>query len=164
MNKCDIETLFRYTDWANARVLRQVARVSAEQYTAPAPVPQGSLRGALVHTLAAEVIWRRRWQGDSPTALLNENDLPTIEVLQERWQQEAQALRKVVASLTDDDLNRTVQYKTIKGLPMEDVLWHLMAHVINHGTQHRAEAAMLLTGYGHSPGDLDLIMFFRERE
>ena len=121
MNKRDIETLFRYTDWANARVLSQVAQVSSEQYTAPAPVPQGSLRGALVHTLAAEVIWRRRWQGDSPTVLLNENDLPTREALQERWQQEAQALRQFVASLTDDDLNRTVHYLKESDLSTENL-------------------------------------------
>jgi uncharacterized damage-inducible protein DinB len=116
----------------------------------------------LVHSLAAEVAWRRRWQGDSPTALLNEADLPTFAALAERWEQEAQALSAFVASLTDEDLHRTVRYKTTKGAPMENILWHLMAHVVNHGTQHRSEAAMLLTGYGHSPGDLDLIVFFRE--
>ena len=162
MDKNDIETLGRYNDWANARILRHASLVSPEQYVAAAPVPQGSLRGTLVHTLAAEVAWRRRWQGDSPTVLLNEADLPTFAALAERWEQEAQALAAFVASLTDEDLNRTVRYKTTKGAPMEDVLWHLMAHVINHGTQHRSEAAMLLTGYGHSPGDLDLIVFFRE--
>ena len=74
----------------------------------------------------------------------------------------AQALAAFVASLTDEDLNRTVRYKTTKGAPMENVLWHLMAHVVNHGTQHRSEAAMLLTSYGFSPGDLDLMVFLRE--
>ena len=50
-----------------------------------------------------------------------------------------------------------------KGPPMENILWHLMTHVVNHGTQHRSKAAILLTGYGYSPGAPDLIVFLRER-
>ncbi len=84
MDQNDIATLFRYNDWANARVLRQAALLAPEQYTAPAPTPQGSLRGTLVHTLAAEVAWRRRWQGQSPTALLSQADLPTFADLRDR--------------------------------------------------------------------------------
>jgi uncharacterized damage-inducible protein DinB len=37
-----------------------------------------------------------------------------------------------------------------------------MAHLVNHGTQHRTEAAALLTDFGHSPGDIDLIYFLDE--
>jgi len=33
----------------------------------------------------------------------------------------------------------------------------MLVHVINHGTQHRSEAAALLTDAGHSPVDLDMI-------
>ena len=154
MNPNDIMTLYCYNDWARRRVLDQAVRVSPEQFVAPAPVPQGSLRGTLVHALAAEVAWRRRWQGDSPAVLLNETDLPTFEALQDRWEQEAQTLRDFVAGLTDDDLNRTIHYQTTRGGAMADV--------VNHGTQHRSEAAMLLTGYGYSPGDLDLIVCLRE--
>jgi uncharacterized damage-inducible protein DinB len=73
-------------------------------------------------------------------------------------------LHHFIAALTDDDLNRTIRYKTTQGGAMANVLWQLMAHVVNHGTQHRSEAAMLLTGCGCSPGDLDLIVFLRESQ
>jgi uncharacterized damage-inducible protein DinB len=55
MNCHDITTLYRYNDWANSRVLHQATLVAPEQYLAPGSVPQGSLRGTLVHILAAEV-------------------------------------------------------------------------------------------------------------
>ena len=164
VNKTDIEMLYRYNDWARRRVLAQAALVSPEQYAAPALVPMGSLRGTLVHALSAEVTWRRRWQGESPVAPLSERELPTCEALHDRWEAEGRALWDFIAGLTDADLGRTVDYKTMKGQPMRNVLWHLMAHLVNHGTQHRAEAAMRLTDCGRSPGDLDLVVFLREDE
>jgi uncharacterized damage-inducible protein DinB len=39
----------------------------------------------------------------------------------------------------------------------------MLVHVVNHGTQHRAEAAALLTSEGRSPGELDLINYAEEQ-
>ncbi len=163
MNRDDIVTLFRYHAWAWDRVLTQAARVTEDQYVALAPVPHGSLRGTLVHALSAEIVWRTRFEGESPTTVLKEADLPAFEGLQKRWAVEAAALQETVAGLTDTKLNAPVDYKTTKGVPQSDVLWHLLLHVLNHGTQHRSEAAVLLTTYGLSPGDLDVITFLRAR-
>jgi uncharacterized damage-inducible protein DinB len=59
-------------------------------------------------------------------------------------------------------LDRTIRYRTTRGIPHQNTLWHLLLHLANHGTQHRSEAAVLLTDYGHSPGDLDLIVYLRQ--
>lgn len=36
-------------------------------------------------------------------------------------------------------------------------------HVANHGTQHRSEAAAILTGYDYSPSSLDFTAFLNEQ-
>jgi uncharacterized damage-inducible protein DinB len=159
----DILTLYEYNYWANARILSAATNVSEAQFTAPASLSHGSLRGTLVHILSAEWVWRKRCQeGASPSTLLPETDFPTLETLRLRWQTEEQAMRSFLARLHDEDLDRLVSYRTTRGTPFENTLWHLLVHVVNHGTQFRSEAAVLLTGYGQSPGDLDFIVFLRE--
>jgi uncharacterized damage-inducible protein DinB len=39
----------------------------------------------------------------------------------------------------------------------------MLAHVVNHGTQHRSEAAVLLASAGRFPGELDMLLFSAER-
>jgi uncharacterized damage-inducible protein DinB len=121
------------------------------------------LQGTLVHTLFAEWVWRNRWQGMSPTQRFDPAEFPTLSVLHERWTMEEKALMGFLQGLDDGTLNAPFDYSTTHGTPMhEPRLWPVMVHLVNHGTQHRSEAAAILTGYGFSPGDMDLITFLRE--
>ena len=54
-------------------------------------------------------------------------------------------------------------YTNTTGRAFADPLFEMMAHVVNHGTQFRGEAAVGLTALGHSPGNLDLMAFLRAR-
>lgn len=164
MNKQDILTLYKYNQWANAKILNAAANVTQEQYQAPASFPHGGLRGTLVHALSAEWIWRKRWEGESPTSLLKPEEFPTFESLHTRWTEEERRLMDFVDGLTDERLNATFNYKNTSGKSFTRILWQAMAHVVNHGTQHRTEAAALLTELGCSPGDIDLIGFLIESE
>ncbi len=162
MDMNEILTMFDYNYWANARVLGAAGRITQAQYTAPAGLSYSSVRATLIHTLAAETLWRLRCQGNSPTSLFSETDFQTLEELRNRWREEEQSMRTYLATLSDADLHGTIHYKTTKGVPYEQELWMILAHVVNHGTQSRAEAGIALLAYGQSPGDLDLTVYFRE--
>ncbi len=159
MNKQDILTLYQYNQWANAKILNAAAQVTQEQCLAQAAFPHGGLRGTLVHIMFAEWIWRNRWEGTSFAYRLKPEEFPTLETLCTRWKEEEKKLMEFVHRLTDEKLNGTISYTNTSGKPFTRILWHMMAHVVNHGTQHRAEAAALLTEFGRSPGDIDLIYF-----
>lgn len=163
MNKQDILVLYKYNQWANAKILTAAALVTPEQFVASASFPHGGLRGTLVHALFAEWVWRKRWEGTSPTQRLKPEDFPGMQALQRRWQEEETQLMNFVDSVSDEQLEGTFHYNNLSGQPFTRVLWKAMAHVVNHGTQHRSEAAALLTDLGYSPGDLDMIYFLDEQ-
>ena len=164
MNKQDIQLMYEYNCWANARVLGAAAKLTEAQYRAPGNYPHGGLRGTLIHALFAEWVWRTRWEGTAPDwrYRMNPEDFPTVASLQARWAEEEKKLMAFVAALTDDKLKTEFEYTSTEGGHHRRVLWETMAHMVNHGTQHRAEAAAMLTEAGHSPGDLDLIVFLND--
>lgn len=162
MNTQDIQLLYRYNSWANKRILDAAAKITNKQFLASDSYPHGGLRGTLTHTLFAEWVWRQRWEGKSPTERITPEEFPTLDALRIRWQEEEKALDDFRKNLTDEKLNLPCQYKNLRGEPLENILWHVMAHLVNHGTQHRSEAAAMLTELGCSPGDIDFIIFLRE--
>lgn len=162
MKKSEILTFYQYNAWANAHILDATAQVSQEQFLAPASYSHGGLRGTLTHILFSEWIWRNRWEGISPAEGFMPDDFPTFKSLQERWQAEEKTLMEFVEKLGDETLERAVDYKTTSGKPHQNLLWHLMLHLVNHGTQHRSEVAVMLTDFGYSPGDIDFIKYLRE--
>jgi uncharacterized damage-inducible protein DinB len=163
MNPSDLQLLYQYNEWANHRILAATERLTLDQFVAPASYPYGGVRGTLVHTLEAEFAWRTRLQyiNDTFEDML-EPQFPDVEVLKTRWASEHIAMRDYLASLTDAEALRLVRYPVQAGY-RERICWHIVVHMVNHGTQHRSEAAAMLTDFGQSPGDLDFTMFLNEK-
>ncbi|HEY1011817.1 MAG TPA: DinB family protein [Herpetosiphonaceae bacterium] len=157
----DIQTLYAYNAWANELILSAAEQVPAEQF-ASARLGACSLSETLVHLMVSESLWRLRWQGVDPATVAFPDSFPTLAAVRAQWQRENVALGDYLAGLSDALLAGTVTFQRPTG-PDTRVLWHLMLHVVNHGTQHRAELALLLTELGCSPGDLDFTRFLREQ-
>ena len=170
----EVKLLYDYNDWADARILAACNRVSPEQYAAPTSIGtgRGGLRATMVHLL--DSMWQDRitLQGYYKDPLaddaaydateLHEDAFPTLAALQERWAMEQREMQAYLNRLTEETLNSTIRY-VIPGVIRDRVVWHFLMAAILHNMQHRSEAAVLLTSYGQSPGELELILFLNER-
>jgi uncharacterized damage-inducible protein DinB len=155
-----IRTLYAYDGWATARLLDAAAQVGAGDWVVPAPGEQRSIRDTLVHKIAAERRWLSWWDGSLAPAeaqlhTLDPDDFPDVASVRAVRQELADRMHPFTAGLTDGELARELSAGSWAA-----PLWQLMLHVATHGTQHRAEIAALLTGLGHSPGELDMTVYF----
>ncbi|MGZ4975481.1 MAG: DinB family protein [Limisphaerales bacterium] len=162
MNIQDIRLVYEYNYWANKRILAQCKNITQEKFIASAEFPYGGLRGTVVHILEAEWGWRTRFQNLGVASEMLATEFPTLTALESRWGEEEKTMRTYLASLQDEDMNSHVRYPIDNGEIRDRILWHCLVHVVNHGTQHRSEAAALLTRLGQSPGDLDFTVFLNQ--
>lgn len=65
--------------------------------------------------------------------------------------------RAYLSGLSDEEVLGTFYDADAPDLPL--VLWQVIAHLSYHGMQHRSEAAILLTHFGHSPGGIDMVFW-----
>lgn len=161
MHASDIQTLYDYNCWANDRILSAAASVPVELF-ASARLGYCGLRDTLVHIFGAEQRWRLRWQGVLSNPMPTAEGIPTLLVLRELWEEEKPQMHAYLRTLSDSDLSDTFSYHTAKGRVIRNTRWHTMAHMINHGTQHRGELALLLSELECSPGNIDLNVFVSE--
>lgn len=164
MNIQDIQFIYNYNYWANGKILAACAKVTEEQFLAPAEFPYGGLRGTILHIVDAEYGWREFFETDIFKEDLRVEDFPTFSSLEEKFREEEQSMRAYLNRLTDEDMNSHRKYSFNEDIHLDRILWHCLMHVVNHGTQHRSEAAALLTSYNASPGDLDFALFLYEQE
>jgi uncharacterized damage-inducible protein DinB len=154
MQPDEIRFLYAYDRWATRKVLAALDGLDPAVWERANVIDERGLGSILVHQLGAAQRWRHGFQdtGEEPRPELE--PLPTIEELRKRWEREWREVDAWLGTLTAGLVNQVHD-----GVPV----WQMLIHVANHGTQHRSEAAALLTAEGHSPGDLDLIDYAEEQ-
>lgn len=156
--------LFDYNYWANERITAATAKISAADFVRSSGLSYGGVRGTLTHLIAAERGWLTRFKaGSNPEKPLSEEQFPDLKSLLACWQPVEASMRSYLKGLTDRDLDSVLEYRSLSGKQFKGVLWKLLVHVVNHGTQHRAEAADRLTALGASPGDIDYVVYQRTK-
>jgi uncharacterized damage-inducible protein DinB len=90
-------------------------------------------------------------QKTADQGVIDESQFPDAASLQVRWGEEEAAWIEYVTALTDEEINAIWWSQG----EITRTRWQTIIHVVNDLTHHRSEAAAMLTGYGHSPGELD---------
>lgn len=162
--KVIIREQFQYNHWANEKIFSQAAQVSAADFNTPSVVEGRSLQQVLAHLVRTEKIWRLLAQdGDlDPRVLPTEEQLQSVGAIREFDRQEHSRLSRYIEELQDEDFMEMIQIRRWDGVQIMMKRSDTLLHLAMHCMQHRTEAAVLLTQYGYSPGDLDFLFFVLE--
>jgi uncharacterized damage-inducible protein DinB len=155
----DADTLLafvRFHAWANDRIMTTAADLTDDEFRRATSLDHGSAFGTLRHLIDVDWSWREFCIGNDvgDTYVWDHgfelDDLPALHAF---CLEEDRRLRSYVGSLSDRELSESLTPGDDFSVPR----WLILAHVVNHGTQHRSELARYLTELGHSPGDLELL-------
>jgi len=159
-----IRAAYRYNRWATGRLLATAAALDPALLQQPGHAGHGSVLTTLLHVISVQRSWLSWWDGTLTAAeairlAANPEDYPDVASLRTLWEA-VEGQTAAFLDRLDDDLAVSVYESTLPdGTVWRVPLWQMMLHVVNHGTQHRSEAAALLTELGHSPGALDMIFY-----
>jgi uncharacterized damage-inducible protein DinB len=163
MTVSDLERAYDYGYWANRKLFQVISQLTPEQFTQTVAGSYGSIRNTLVHTLSAEWGWLDRCGGPERGSALKADDYPTLQSLIDAWSTVEAYVRDFLSNLKESDLDRTVEYKNLRGEKCSMVIGPLMQHAANHGVHHRGQVALLLRAIGYTPGNFDLVFYDAEK-
>jgi uncharacterized damage-inducible protein DinB len=148
----DFRSLFRYTRWANDRVLDTMQAAEA--------VPERAVE-LLSHLLRTQDVWYGRIE-KTDHADLDFWEKDSLAACAERAEASAQRWETGLDGWTAEDLDKSIAYTNSKGTRFETPLRDLLSHVVNHGTHHRAQIALVLREADIAPPATDYIFFVRD--
>ena len=101
----------------------------------------------MAHLLAAQQVWLARCYDESTAGFVlwpegnADNFVATIDSNHRGWV-------NFLESLNPADFDKRIAYVNFKGEALENTLADILAHFINHGTHHRAQAGQYLKAPG----------------
>jgi uncharacterized damage-inducible protein DinB len=160
----DVNLLIDYNYWARDRLLEAVEALTPEQFLRDMGNSFGSVRDTVAHICDAEHIWLSRWRGEQPTGFQKPDRMPDVAAARREWAELERGMRDVLARFGPEGVERTIEYKDMRGAARSDVFWQMVQHVVNHGSYHRGQVTTMLRQLGAQPAKfMDLIVFYREK-
>ncbi len=158
MNADAFRHLYNYHFSENRKMWDEyVAPLSYEQFTQPAAYSHGSVRDQIVHLIGADDLWFSELRDAQPLEPIPPAHPDDRELIRAYWDRVEQGMRDYLSQLRDQMLFE----RPIKE-PEDDrvlILWQVLIHVVNHGTDHRAQMLRLLNDLGVKTTSQDYIFY-----
>jgi uncharacterized damage-inducible protein DinB len=153
-----IHTIFGYNLWAHGKVWECIQQLSDEQFVQDSDYSIGSIRNHLVHLMSVDQRWFARIEGTDVPGRLEPGEFPNRAAVRTRWDEIEARNHALVTSLNDAGLAKPITYE-MRGLTYTSPTWHIIAHVVNHGTDHRAQILALLYRLGAPTIEQDMSFY-----
>ncbi|MEL6525463.1 MAG: DinB family protein [Chloroflexota bacterium] len=162
MSLAHIQTLLNYNYWAHHQLFDCLETISETDFLADSDYSSGSMQVQLVHIMWAEATWYARLH-DQPRPPFTAEDYPTLHEIKTKWQAIETDWRTYIASLSLSDLDTRYDITPYTGNPYHATVQEIIAHVVNHGTNHRAQILQHIHNAGGQTFEQDMSRYFRER-
>lgn len=157
MNAVAFRHFFAYHFSANRTIWdRYIMSLSHEQFTRPVDYSMGSLRNQLVHLMSVDNAWFRGLRGLDGSNHFDPADFEDRNKLRACWDEVEVEMRAYLEALRDEML---VEKPFAEGEDNDLVLWQVLLHVANHGTDHRAQILRILHDLGCKTVAQDYIFY-----
>ncbi|MCY4145205.1 MAG: hypothetical protein OXE95_09145 [Chloroflexi bacterium] len=159
MNASAIKTLFDYHYAMYDRVWDIAQELSPQQFVAENDYSLRSLRNQLLHVIEVDNRWLARLQCLPLPDFLHESDFLDQAALRSTWVSIRADVLAYTGALTDTDMEEVVELDfSHRGGRHHSRRWQILLHVVNHGTDHRAQILALLHELGAPTFEQDLIL------
>jgi uncharacterized damage-inducible protein DinB len=143
MNADGFRHLYDYHFAINRKVWDScVVPLTDAQFTQDIAYSVGSIRNQTVHMLNIDERWFCGLRGVEVPGFLDPLHFPTRAVVRERWDAVEADMRAYLEALRDDDLHDPLSEQ------FPHKVWQVLIHVLNHGTDHRAQMLAMLNQMG----------------
>lgn len=161
MNADAFRHFYEYHFTVNRKIWdRYVAPLPYEQFTQEVGYSHGSVRDQILHMMDADETWFAELQGIDPSPRLPAAQGDDREAIRAHWDRLEQMMRDYLEGLDDEAL---FEQPIVE--PEEDqelIVWQVLVHVVNHGTDHRAQLLRVLNDLGVETSYQDYIFFVFE--
>lgn len=136
-----------------------IIQLTPEQFAQPSLYSHGSVQDQILHLIAVDEVWFSDLLGEAlPKEAPQPDDFPNYASLRAHWDGVEQKMRGYLANLSDEMLDT----QPLSGEDADLRLWQILLHVVNHGTDHRAQILRLINDLGVETTSQDYIFYAYE--